>query len=104
MDDSYGTIQIPFYVVQTYIAIPAKHLQALMMLWLNKGASFLTEGNGNMGGNQLKSTTEIAASRYAGYKSIVWFKNILSYLAQGGSSVESYLLRLSVKAEDGNGR
>jgi hypothetical protein len=29
----------------SYIAAPAKHLQAIMMLQLNKAASFLAEGN-----------------------------------------------------------
>ena len=40
-------------IFQTHIAAPAKHLQAIMMLWLKPGASFRSEGiRGNGKGNQ----------------------------------------------------
>ena len=61
---------------QPHIAAPAKHLQAIMMLWLKPEASFRSEGNGNGEGNQPKPTIKIAAQ-------IVGVRNINDHLKKG---------------------
>jgi hypothetical protein len=54
-------------LIQPHIAAPAKHLQAIMMLWLKPEASFRSEGNGNGQGNQSCSTYNENLSRRTGY-------------------------------------